>query len=73
MSKQYYLYDEDIKPAFERIQSFFQKECGGYFSFRDIIGNLCDEELANSIINWAINDLDFIKDCKNKSVKIKLK
>lgn len=52
------------------IQNFFQSEVGMGYPFRTIIDNFSDEEIADTIINWAINNVDMINEYKEKAKKI---
>lgn len=52
------------------IQKFFQLEAGAGYPFREIIDNLSDEEITDTIMNWAINHIDMINEYKEKAKEI---
>lgn len=58
------------KMANYSIQKFFQLEAGGSYPFREIIDNFSDEEIADTIMNWAINNVDMINEYKEKAKEI---
>lgn len=58
------------KIIFQSIVNHFQKECGGSYPFRDVLDNLSDEDIVDSIMNWAINNVDLINEYKEKAKEI---
>ena len=52
--------ETDLKPSIIR---HFQEEVGASYDFRDIIDNLDDDEVLDSIISWAeSNNVLILKD-----------
>lgn len=44
---------EQTEKLKESIVSHFQEACGAYYSFRDILDNLDDDQIQEEIIKWA--------------------